>query len=78
MKPTSLKSGMRVLIQPSYAAGEIYHGTFIERVPRQFHQPAYSIIRVDEFAGLGSNDLGDAQYSDHDVSRRISLLKDKA
>jgi len=76
MKPTALKPGMRVLIQPHYASGETYRGTFVERVPRHFTRAAYSIIRVDEFAGAkGSDDLGDTPYGDYDVSRRVSPLK---
>ncbi|WP_447881073.1 hypothetical protein [Serratia fonticola] len=76
MKPTALKPGMRVLIQPHYALGEKYHGTFIERVPRHFTRAAYSIIRVDEFVrAKGSDDLGDTPYSDYEISRRVSPLK---
>ncbi|HEJ9057194.1 TPA: hypothetical protein SML50_001455 [Serratia fonticola] len=65
MKPTALKPGRRVLIQSHYVAGVHYHGTFIERVPRNFTRAAYSIIRIDEFVGLNSSDdLGDTPYSD--------------
>jgi hypothetical protein len=76
MKPTSLKPGQRVLIQSYCAKGVTYHGTFIERVPRHYSRAAYSIIRVDEFVGIhGSNDLGETNYSDYDVSRRVTPLK---
>ncbi|MFC0225644.1 hypothetical protein [Serratia aquatilis] len=78
MKPTSLKSGMRVLIKPANGGSVTNHGVFIRRVPRQPGRPAHSIIRVDEFAGLdGPQDLGDTPYSDYDVSRRVSLLEGK-
>ncbi|MHA7847150.1 hypothetical protein [Serratia sp. D1N4] len=74
MKPTALKPGMRVLITPHFGSNKL-KGTFIERVPRQFHRPAYSVIRVDEFAGLDGSDVVDSHYSDYDVARRVSLLK---
>ncbi|MEI7177524.1 hypothetical protein WCT65_00485 [Pectobacterium carotovorum] len=76
MKPSLLKAGMRVLITSHYESGDIYHGTFIQRIPRQPGRPARSVIRVDEFVGLhGHNDAGDTPYSDHDVSRRVKLLE---
>ncbi|MGL5386684.1 MAG: hypothetical protein ACRDCA_12660 [Serratia sp. (in: enterobacteria)] len=76
MKPTSLKPGQRVLIQSCYEDGETFKGTFIERVPRHYCRAAYSVIQVDEFAGIhGSNDLGETNYSDYDVSRRVTLIK---
>lgn len=77
MKPTLLKPGMRVLIQSHCATGERYHGTFIRRTPRQYGRPARSIVHVDEFIGLNSsNDLGETNYSDYDISRRVSLLEE--
>lgn len=75
MKLTSLKPGQRVLIKSCYGTGETFHGTFIERVPRHYCRAAYTVIQVDEFAGIhGSNDLGERNYSDYDVSRLVSPL----
>ncbi|HGL5374094.1 TPA: hypothetical protein ACKFCW_002966 [Citrobacter farmeri] len=79
MKPSTLKPGQRVLIKPTTASGDAYHGTFIRRIPRQPNRPAHSIIRVDEFAGLhGPNDQGDTPYSDYDAARRLELLEASA
>lgn len=74
MKPSLLKTGDRVVITPYLPNLKVMHGVFIRRVPRQCGRAAYSIIRVDEFAGLrGADDLGDAQFSDHAISRRVEL-----
>lgn len=74
MKPSLLKAGDKVLIVTITAPKELMNGTFIRRVPRQCGRAAYSIIRVDEFAGLrGVDDLGDAHFTDHAVSRRVEL-----
>lgn len=74
MKPTLLKTGDRVLIASITEPKTVMAGTFIRRVPRQGGRSAHSIIRVDEFAGLrGVKDLGDAQFTDHAVSRRVEL-----
>lgn len=59
MRPSTLKPGQRVMIQPTISTFPCNHGTFIRRVPRTSSRPAYSVIRVDEFAGLnGPEDLG--------------------
>lgn len=74
MKPTQLKPGQRVVITPSLGGQYLIHGTFIKRVPRYYGRAAYSVIRVQAFAGLnGDDDLGDVHLSDYDVSRRVSL-----
>lgn len=77
MKPTLLKTGDRVLIVSITDPKIVMAGTFIRRVRRQCGRSAYSVIRVDEFAGLrGADDLGDAHFSDHAISRRVELKED--
>ncbi len=76
MRPSTLKPGQRVMIQPTISTFPCNHGTFIRRVPRTSSRPAYSVIRVDEFAGLnGPEDLGDTPFSDYDAARRLVLLE---
>lgn len=76
MKPTALYPGQRVLITPSLGSKSPYHGTFIRRVPCQHGQKAYSVIHVDEFAGLaGPDDRGGISMSDYDISRRVQPLE---
>ncbi|WP_140921060.1 hypothetical protein [Limnobaculum xujianqingii] len=76
MKPTQLKPGQRVLITPLFGLKTPYHGTFIRRVPRQFGYPAYSIIRIADFAELdGSEDLGDTPFSDYAVVHQVQPLE---
>lgn len=74
MKPSLLKAGDRVRIVSALDPNELMNGTFIRRVPGKGVRPAYSIIRVDEFAGLrGADDLGDAHFIDLAVSCRVEL-----
>lgn len=76
MRPSTLKPGQRVLITPSNSTSTCWHGTFIQRIARHYGRPAYSIIRVDEFAGLhGPDDRGDTHFSDYDAARRLQLLE---
>ena len=76
MRPSTLKPGQRVMIQPTISTFPCNHGTFIRRVPRTSSRPAYSVIRVDEFAGLNvPEDLGDTPFSDYDAARRLVLLE---
>ncbi|QST27746.1 hypothetical protein JRC42_19605 [Escherichia albertii] len=75
MKPTDLTPGQRVLITPSLGLKKPYHGIFVRRIPRKIGRRAYSIIRVDEFAGLPSSPLGECPYSDYDVARWVQPLE---
>lgn len=76
MRPSALRPGQRVQIQPVFGLDTLLHGTFVRRVPRQPNRPAHSIIRVDDFAGLnGPADLGDTPYSDYDAARRLTPLE---
>jgi len=73
MKPTALRPGHRVMIKP-VSGQNMLHGSFVKRIPRVLGKPAYSVIRIDDFAGLGGpGDLGETHYSDYDVSRRVQL-----
>lgn len=76
MKPTQLKPGQRVLIKPALGLKTPYHGTFIQRIPRQSGHAAYSVICIDEFVGLnGSEDRGDTTFSDHAVMHQVKPLE---
>lgn len=76
MKPSTLKPGQRVQINPATNAYSTLHGTFIRREPRKPGRPAYSVIRVDEFVGLnGPTDLGEVPYSDYAAARRFQVME---
>lgn len=81
MKPSTLKPGQRVLIKSYFGGGSPNHGTFIRCVPRSSlnpGRPTYSIIRVDEYAGLASAPNGECSYTDYDISRLVEPLEASA
>lgn len=75
MKSRDFKSGQCVLFKPDPGSEKAYKGTFICRQPRYQSRPAFSVIRIDEFAGLnGPDDKGDVHLSDLEVIQRVQSL----
>lgn len=70
MRPSKIKAGQKLLIQPSLGSkSQIAY--FIKRIPASCGRQAVNLLRFPDFAGLdGADDDGTCQMSDYDLSRR--------
>lgn len=72
MKPSRIKAGQKLTIQPAIGS-ENKVAFFIKRIPAQRGCKAVNYLRFPAFAGLdGPYDDGTCQMSDYDLSRRGS------
>ncbi|MEI7408748.1 hypothetical protein [Pectobacterium aroidearum] len=76
MKASSLKPGMRVLLQPSRGYGQPVMGTVVRHVESTSVRPAYTTIRKDGFAKSGlPDDVGCVYLPDADITWRMQLME---
>ncbi len=70
MRPSKIKAGRKLKIQPSLGGGEDRMAYFIKRIPAQCGRKAENYLRFPDFAGLdGPDDNGTCVMSDYDLSR---------
>ncbi|RLM23640.1 hypothetical protein BIY29_10075 [Brenneria alni] len=77
MKPSALKPGMRVLLQPTLGKStELLSATVVSRMPTAYGRKGQTVINVDVFGGLnGPDDNGPVHLSDYEVSRFLHPME---
>ncbi|MCG5047314.1 hypothetical protein L2164_01210 [Pectobacterium brasiliense] len=77
MKPSTLKAGMRVLLQPTLGKStELLSATVISRMPTAYGRKGQTVINVDVFVGLSNaDDPGTVHLTDYEVSRFLHPME---
>lgn len=76
MKPSKIKAGQKLKIQPSLGGGVDRTAYFVKRISAECGRKAVNYVRFPDYAGLdGPDDDGTCQMSDYDLSRRGNYAK---
>ena len=76
MKPSTLKPGIRVFLQPSRGYGQPEPATVVRHVPAIPGRPAYTTIRRDSYAKFGlPADVGCVHLLDADIAWRVQPME---